>query len=155
GGSIIMGLGLRASFSAIEYSFREEAQVKVTCETPISSDEFNEQYGYALRCLMTFVCDKAQRIERFSVWRPDAPDREILEIGELIQPDDANAKDEVSWHEMLFTLEDINFADFIGRWLRLTRVHSAACNVYFGLMYGPPSYVDMKFQYVTNAVQLY
>jgi len=155
GGSIIMGLGLRASFSALHFDFREEAQVKVTSETPMSADDFNEQYAYALRNLMTFVCDRAQTIERFSVWRPDAPEREILVVGELIQPDDAKARGEVSWHEMLFTLKEINFTDFIGRWLNLTRVYSAACNVYFGLMYGPPSFLDMKFQNVANAVQLY
>jgi hypothetical protein len=146
---------MRASFSAREYTFREEAQLKVTCDPPISADEFNERYAYALRSLMTFVCDRAQKIERFSVWRPDAPDREILVVGELIQPDESKTKEEVSWHEMLFTLGDVDFADFIRKWVTLTQVYSSACSAYFGLMYGPPAYVDMTFQNVANAVQLY
>jgi hypothetical protein len=155
GGSIIVGLGLRASYSGTRCDFQEEAQVKVTCETPLSDAEFNDRYGYALRNLMTFVCDRAQTIEQFSVWRPDAPDQEILVVGELIQPDRADAKEEVSWHEMLFTFKEVEFDDFIKRWFELTRVYRDACNVYFGLMYGPPSFLEMKFQNVANAVHLY
>ena len=155
GGEAVLGLGFSASFSGRECAFQEEGQVKVTCENPISDDEFNDRYGYALRCLMTFVCDRAQTIERLSVWRPHAPDQEIMVVGELIQPETKKAEDEVSWHEMLFTLNDVKFADFIGRWLQLTTKYQDACNVFFGLMYGPPSFLDMKIQNVANAVRLY
>jgi hypothetical protein len=154
-GSISLDYGLSASFSAREYQFREEAWVKVTCETPTSADELNGRYAYAVRNLMSFVCDRAQTINRFSVYRPKAPRDEILVVGELIHPADAEAKDEVSWDEMLFTLSDVDFPNFIGNWLRLTRDYSAACNVYFGLMYGPPAFLDITFQNVANAVRLY
>jgi hypothetical protein len=155
GGAVAVGLGFRSGFSATRYEFQEAGQIKVTCDAPISADEFHMRYGYALRCLMTFVCDRAQTIERFSVWRPEAPDQEILVVGELVQPDDEATKDPVSWHEMLFTLGDVEFPDFIQRWFALTEVYKEACNVYFGLLYGRPSYLDVKFQNVANAVHLY
>jgi hypothetical protein len=156
GGSIIMGFGLNADLSAAEYTFREEAQLKITCETPKSADELNEKYVHALRTLMTFVCDREQAIERFSVWLEEAPNREIVVVGERVQPeDDEEAKETVHWREMLFTLEDVDFPDFIVKWLRFMEVYAAACNVFFGLLYGPPAYVDMTFQSVANAVDLY
>jgi hypothetical protein len=155
GATVTLGLDLGGSISLTESSFREEAQVKVTCNDPISADNFIHRYGFALRSLMTFVCDRAQTIERFSVWRPDAPDREIVVVAELVQPEKAAERDEVSWHEMLFTLGEVNFSNFIGKWLAFTRRYEDACNVYFGLLYGPPSYLDMKFQNIVNAVHLY
>ena len=154
GGEIILGLGLRSSLSGTRYEFQEEGQVKVTCDQPISADEFHGRYGYALRCLMTFVCDRAQTIEKFSVWRPDAADQEIIVVGELVQPE-KDEKDPVSWHEMIFTFDAIDFPDFIQKWFRLTEAYEDACNVYFGLLYGPPPYLDIKFENVANAVLLY
>jgi hypothetical protein len=155
GAAIVIGLGFRSSFSGTSCEFREEGQVKVTCDSPISADELQGRYGYVLRCLMTFVCDRAQTIEEYSVWRADAPDQEIRVIGELVQPKHRDGQDEVSWHEMLFTFEVVDFSDFFLKWLCLTEAYSDACNVYFGLLYGPPSYLDMKFQNIANAVLLY
>lgn len=155
GGMIIIGLGLRSSFSGTRCEFQETGQVKVTCDSAISADEFQARYGHALRCLMTFVCDRAQTIEECSVWTADAPEQEIRVVGELVQPKRRDGRDDVSWHDMLFTFDGIDFADFIPKWLRLTEAYGDACNVYFSLLYGPPSYLDIKFQNIANAVLLY
>jgi hypothetical protein len=122
GGSVTLGLGLGASFSATESSFQEKAQIKVTCNDPISADDFIGRYGYALRSLRTFVCDRAQTIERLSVWHLDAPGQEIVVVAELVQPDKARSKDkdEVSWHEMLFTFKEVDFREFIPKRLNFT-----------------------------------
>jgi hypothetical protein len=155
GAAVTLGFGLGATYSLTETSFREEAQVKVTCEYPISGDDFLDRYGHALRWLMTFVCDRAQTIERFSLWPPDAPDRAVVVVAELIQPDRAGDRDDVSWHEMLFTLKDVDFHEFLQKWLAFSRRYRDVCDVYFGLLYGPPSFLDMKFQNVANVALLY
>lgn len=155
GGTIAIGLGLRSSFSGLRYEFREEGEVKVTSEQPLSVEEFNDRYAYALRSLMTFVSDRAQIIEQFSVWQLHAPKQEIVVIGEWVQPRQRERKKDVSWHEMLFTIKDIDFDHFIKKWFAFTRTYSASCNIYFGLMYGPPAFVDMTFENVANAVHLY
>jgi hypothetical protein len=56
---------------------------------------------------------------------------------------------------MLFTFDEVDFPDFLPKWLRLTETYKDACNVYFGLLFGPPAYLDMKFANVANAVLLY
>ncbi len=155
GGEIIVGHGLHLRLSGTRFEFQEEGQVKVKCEKPISADDFLGLYGYALRCLMTFVSDRAQPIEKFSIWRLEDPDQEILVVGELIQPEKGNEEDQVSWHQMLFTFDFVDFPDFIQKWFILTEGYREACNVYFALLYGPPSYLDMKFEKVANAVLLF
>ena len=65
-------------------SFREQAQVRITCEVAKTADELNEKYVHPLENLMSFVSDREQAIERFSVWRGDAPDREIVVVGQRV-----------------------------------------------------------------------
>src|SRR5262249_10930428 len=154
GGEVIFGRAFHASFTGAKYEFREEGQVKVNCDEPVSVDELQVRYAHALRCLMTFACDRAQTIDKFSVWKSGATDQEILVVGELIQPEKEDAKD-VSWHEMLFTFDMVTFPDFVQRWFHFIEVYKDACDVYFGLLYGPPSYLDMKFENLVNAVLLY
>ena len=56
---------------------------------------------------------------------------------------------------MLFTLADIEFADFVGRWMKLTDRYADACNIFFGLKYGPPAYLDMAFLGIVQSLHLY
>jgi hypothetical protein len=155
GARVLAGFALGGHMSMTEHVFREEAEVKVLCQEPMTADEIIQRYVYALRNLMTFASDAPQPIERLSVYHREAPDDEILVLGELIQPEAREGKRPASWHEMLFTMKEVDFSDFLPKWLALTSRHSAVCNVFFGIMYGPPSFVDITFQSVTNAVQLY
>src|SRR5262249_22939487 len=81
---------------------------------------------------------------------------EIQVVAARVQPEDDESPGEpASRAEMLFTLEDVEFADLIAGWLRLTHVYSAACNIFFGLQYGPPAYIDMTFGGVVQSLSLY
>lgn len=104
----------------------------------------------------------AQEVERFIVHREDmfalmAGNPAIQVIGAHVQPEDDEPAEPVYRIQMLFTLEDVegNFADFVSKWLRLAEVYSDACNIFFGLQYGPPAYIDNKFLTVAQCVALY
>jgi hypothetical protein len=58
---------------------------------------------------------------------------------------------------LLFTLGDVgaDFGSFLHRWLSLTKTYAAACNVYFGLQYAPPTFLDHTFAGVVQALCLY
>lgn len=79
----------------------------------------------------------------------------IQVIGPRVYPEEVTKKEPVRRFQMLFTLADVEFPDFIGRWVELTRKYSTACDVYFGLKYGPPAYVDVTFEGVVQVLQLY
>ena len=73
-------------------------------------------------------------------------------------PDLEDEKSEsISPHELLFTLADIEdgFAPFFERWSHLMTVYADACNVFFGLQYGPPVYLNATFIGVIESLSLY
>ena len=91
---------------------------------------------------------------RISACGDRTPSIKNFVVRALIQPEE-DEKDGVSWHEMLFTFDAVDFPTFIPKWFRLTEAYKGACNVYFGLLFGPPPYLDSKFENVANAVLLY
>ena len=160
GGEVSLALTLKSQHGLHKYAFEEEAYLSVECERVRSADELNGDYAYPLQNLMTFVCDRPQRVEEFSVY-PATPSRErpvspIQVIGARVQPeDDEEAKDPVRRFQMLFTLQDADFAVLVAKWFQLMERYDAACNIYFGLKYGPPAYVDMTFAGMAQVLHLY
>ncbi len=159
-GQLTFGLGIGSHGSYRERSFRESVGFSISCETAKSSDQLNGEYVYPLQNLMTFVCDRPQEIEEFSVRAGEFPKNaagpEIRVIGPRVQPEEEGEVPEpVHYFQMLFTLADVDFADFIGKWLRVTAMFQDACSVFFGLQYGPPAYLDMAFPSVVQSLYLY
>jgi len=163
GGEVSLGFGLTSSSTFQEFTYTEQPGVIVTCDPPLPDGHINQRFIYPLQNLMTFVCDRAQEVEEVSLWREDilAPigeNPEIRLISARVFPDAEDEKlESIHPHEMLFTLADIEggFAPFVERWLGLMTVYADACNIFFGLQYGPPAYLDFTFLGVVESVSLY
>jgi hypothetical protein len=163
GGEVSLGFALSSSSTLKGYTYTETPGVVVTCDPPLTEGEINQRFIYPLQNLMTFVCDRAQEVEEVSLWREDilAPMRENPEIrliGARVFPEAEDERAEsIHPHELLFTLADIEdgFAPFVERWLRLMTVYADACNIFFGLQYGPPAYLDVAFLGVIESLSLY
>lgn len=143
-----------------EYLLRESVSFSISCKTAKSPDQFNIEYVYPLQNLLTFVCDRPQEVEEFSVRAGEFPmnatDPEVRVIAPRVQPvEEGEAPEPVRSFQMLFTLAHVDFADFIGKWLQITAKYVDACNVFFGLQYGRPAYVDMAFPIVVQSLYLY
>lgn len=163
GGEISLAIELTSSFTRQQHSFSERPVLSVTFDSALGDDEINNSFVYPLQNLMTFVSDRAQEVEEVSLWRED-----ILALGETnpqirliaarVFPEIQDEKaDSLHPTQLLFTLEEVSseFALFIGRWFRLVTKYLDACNVYFGLQYGPPAYLDVNFIGVIEALCLY
>jgi hypothetical protein len=163
GGEISLGFGLTSSSTMQGYTHTEQPGLVVTCDVPISEGEINQNFIYPLQNLMTFVCDRAQEVEQVSLWRediliPTGENPEIRLIGERVFPEVEDEKAEsIHPHELLFSLADIEggFAPFVEKWLRLTTTYAEACNIFFGLQYRPPTYLDFSFLGVIESLCLY
>jgi hypothetical protein len=163
GGEISLGFGLTSSSTLEGYTYTEQPEVVVTFDPPLSEGEINQRFVHPLQNLMTFVSDRAQEVERVSLWRDDilAPmgeNPEIRLIGARVFPEAEDEKAElIHPHELLFGLSDLEegFAPFIERWFRLTTAYADACNIFFGLQYGPPAYLDVTFLGVIQSLALY
>jgi hypothetical protein len=160
GARLTLGAGLAIHQSAREHQFREQMEMSVHCPDARSADEMNADFVYPLQNLMTFVCDRPQEVETFAVRQGEFPTNaaspDIHVIGPRVQPEDDEVSiDPVRSFQMLFTLEDVDFGHFIGRWMRVTGKYGAACNVFFGLQYGPPAFIDMTFPGIVQSLHLY
>jgi hypothetical protein len=58
---------------------------------------------------------------------------------------------------MLFTFEDVRgrFAELCQQWLEVSRRHQTAFEIYFGSLYRPPGYTDLRFSLLAQALSLY
>jgi hypothetical protein len=163
GGEISLVFGLSSSSTSQGYTYTEQPGLVVTCDSPLPEGEINQRFVYPLQNLMTFVCDRAQEVERVSLWRedilaPTAENPEIRLISARVFPEAEDEKGEsIHPHQLLFRLADLEggFAPFVERWLRLMSVFADACNIFFGLQYGPPAYLDLTFLGVIESLCLY
>ncbi len=159
-GQLTFGVGLSSHQDYRERCFREHVSFSISCETAKSADQLNGEYVYPLQNLLTFVCDRPQEVEEFSVRVGEFPknldDSEIRVIGPRVQPEEeGEAREPVRFFQMLFTLADVDFADFVGKWLSVNGRYADACSVFFGLQYGPPAFIDLAFPSVVQALHLY
>jgi len=161
GGTVTLIMGVSSKSEPNSVSFHEEANLLLELETPKTAEEINRQYVYPLQNLMTFVADRAQILERFSVWRGAnlsdwEQNPEIQVVGPRVQPDgEEDERKTVRGDEMLFNYADVDFSTFLAKWLKLADSYSESFNIFFGIQYGPPRYIDMTFLLVVQSLMLY
>ncbi len=160
GGTVTLNMGISSKSEAQVFSFREDANLLIELEEDRSADQINGEYVYPFQNLMTFVSDRPQEVERLSVWRSGnladwQNNPEIRIIGPRVQPDGGEGRKAVRDDQMLFILADVDFSTFLERWLRLSQTYSDAFNTYFGIQYGPPSFIDMTYALVAKSILLY
>lgn len=154
-----LGVSLQRSDSQRERLFEETVTLDVNTESAKSPDDFNSAFGYPLQNLMTFVCDRPQEVEDFIVRPGEFPASvaagDIHVVGARVQPEEDDGPEPVRHFQMLFTLQDVDFSDFMGKWIRVTDKFASACNVFFGVQYGAPAFIDMAFPHVVQSLYLY
>src|SRR5262249_6258201 len=159
---ISLGFGLSISGTQEGFTCTEQPGVVVTFDPPLSEWEINQRFVYPLQNLMTFVSGRAQEIESVSLWREEhvaspAEEPEIRLIGERVFPEtEDEGAEPIRPVEQLFGLSNIEdgFAPFIERWFHLTTSYADAFNIFFGLQYGPPAYLDLTFLGVVESLSL-
>jgi hypothetical protein len=162
GGTVTLNMGVSSTSEARSVSFHEEANLLLELEAPKTADEINGLYVYPLQNLMTFVADRPQVLERFSVWRDEnisdwEHNPEIEVVGPRVQPDEIEGEGRKVVHsdQMLFTYADVDFAIFFDKWLNFSYSYSDSFNIFFGIQYGPPRYLDITFALIAQSLMLY
>jgi len=161
GSKITLNMGIRSKSAAHEFTFREEANLQIELEQPLSADKINADFVYSLQNFMTFVSDRAQEVESFTVWRTaDLADWQanpgIQVIGARVYPDeDEEERKTVRSDQMLFSLADVDFSAIVEAWLRVAKEYEEPLNIYFGALHGPPAYIDMSYVLAVQVLWLY
>ncbi|OWK36695.1 HEPN domain-containing protein [Fimbriiglobus ruber] len=159
--TITLNMGVSSKSEAEKFTFREQANFFVELDETHSVDQIEAKYVYPLRNLLTFAADAPQNVDSFVAWRTEnqsdtSGNPEIRVVFPRVHPDAEGKKAEiVRKNEMLFTLADVDLVPFIEKWLRLSDIYSGAFTIFFGIQYGPPSYIDMTYTLLVQVLALY
>ena len=163
GAELTLGFGLGTSAKSGERRHTEEASITITCDPPLTDSEICSRFIYPLQNLMTFVAGVPQEIELLTLRKEDAlcdfsenPKIQVISPNVISAANRPVARD-LHRDQLLFTLDDVSdsFQDLINSWLRLSKKFSDACDVFFALQYSAPSYLDVSFLGIVQALSLY
>ena len=160
-GQAKLGMCLSKNHTGHQVTYSERATLQFTFSSPEKDDSVSRKLIYHFQNLMTFVTDEPQKVESVSIkvdqGRCDTADSGSIRIIQpRVYPEEEEGEERsISKHEMLFSLDDVDFSPFVEKWLEFSNRHEEACNIYFGLQYGPPAYIDTTFLGVMQAVHLY
>ncbi len=162
GGELSLGCQMSTSGMGRHHTFTEQILLSVSLDSPLSDLDINKTFVSPLQNLFTFVADRAQELEELYLLRDDSiatvsSNARIRYIAARVFPRDLEKRETLYPFELLFRLGDINieFNVFIERWMKLVTEHAAACDVFFGLQYAPPGYLDVEFLGLVESLCLF
>jgi hypothetical protein len=154
GGNLALGVSAETSVDGRLYSIEEKVQFTISCEQPASHRELNARFVYPLQNFMTLATDNPNALVEFKVTRPDSQD-DVEVLGSRVFHDESAS--DLSPHSMLFSLGDVEgeAVDLISKWIEISHRLNDVCNLYFGVIYKPESFLDTRFMLVCQSLEVY
>ncbi len=151
----VFELGARISQASTGRSRTLTESVILGCvfDPPVTEADFQSRVAYGFQGLLTFATSRPNAISRIRVGGPPAVPDGTRVIGPAVYTDETEASD-LTNSDMLFSLGDIadRFNDVVRRWFALSDRYSKVLPLYFGGIYRPPGYTDLRFAQVLQAL---
>jgi hypothetical protein len=154
GGTVALGVGCTLSGQR-ERRLSERVGFVLAFDPPVNAQRIEAEFVSPFQNFLTFATDHANSVSELSLTPVTAFDSAKV-IGAATFWDDSLAADLREW-VMLFTYGDIQerFSNVCQSWLELSKVQHAAFSVYFGSLYRPPSYTDLRVSLLAQVLSLY
>ena len=155
--------GISLSGPRHERTLHEKVFLGIDTQEALSMEQLNARFVYPLQNFLTLATDHPNAVDEFTLIHrsserpPNRPEKPIHVFGARVYHDKGEASPLHS-HEMLFTFPDIRerFPKIMDRWLnRVAEELKPVCDIFFGTVYKPQSYLDTKFQDVVQSLMLY
>jgi hypothetical protein len=103
---------------------------------------------------MTLATDNPNALVEFKVTRPESQDG-VEVLGSRVFHDEAAS--DITPYSMLFSLDDVEdqAVDLISKWIEISHRLNDVCNLYFGVLYKPKSFLDTRFMLVCQSLEVY
>ncbi len=156
GAQFALGADCTALNTMRQRRLTESVRLNLTFSEPIREEDLQANYLYPLQNFFSFATDHPNALAELSVSRRPMSAEDITVIGPRTFADEAEAANVLPF-EMLFTLEDVSgrVAEVVRRWFQLSKQHSEAFALYFGGMYRPPGYTDLRLTMIMQVLSLY
>jgi hypothetical protein len=155
-GLLRISVGARSTSTLREHSFQEEVAIIIKAKEPIPEEDWNNQFVYPLLNFLTLATGIPNALTSWDLSVSEGPTMDVKVVGQRIV---GGSADEPSFtpHRMLLPLETLEprLSDVVVQWLKVSSVYRNVCNIYFGLLYAPGAYVDMRLLGISQALELY
>ena len=155
---LTLDLDWTASTAYRRFEITERAQLKLTDVAGVKPEDALGDIVFPFGDLLTLAVNRPSPVEdiEFQMERT-ASDRRGESFNVLFQPV-YQAADEAatSSPDMLFTWTSVGtrYPDLVQRWFSVRRQFAVALDLYFGLVYAPPAYLEIKFRLLVSALGL-
>jgi hypothetical protein len=141
------------------FEISEQAQLTFSDGAGFAPQQILRELIFPLADFLTFAVDQPNSVDDvIFVGQSQGADVARTSVNLLFQPV-YKARDEQrpSRWDMLFTWEEVTSThpNVLNEWLRLRSHFKIALDVYFGLLYGPPVYLETKFRLLVTVLSLF
>ena len=146
---------IRHTHNERKQTLTEDLVVRCEFDPTIPEPEFQSRIAYGLQGLLSFATGRPNALTQ--VWVEGTPDSEGVQIvGPAVFSDAAEASN-LARGDMLFTLQDVGnrLENLLVRWFALFEHYSEVLPLYFGGIYRPPGYTDLRLTQVLQTLTLY
>jgi len=146
------------------YAITEDVALKVGLTVAVPIEQLIEDYVMPLVDLVSFATRRSNAIERVTVRTPSVT-REIAGKSErvdlefltewIVKP--GSLAERLFAHHMNFAAGDasMGFDELLRGWFKLHRTLRASLAPYFGLLYAPPTYVNLRLVSISQTLEAY
>lgn len=156
GGTFHLGVAGRSSMEARKRTLTEEVGLEFSFSPAMEQRSLEQKIVYPLQNFFTLATDTPNAITRFHVSRDTGRLDQVAVVGPTTYPDPSTA-DRLMPFEMLFSLGDVRsrLERVFQRWFEISKRFEGALVVYFGGMYRPAGYTEIRFQQIMQVVDLF
>jgi len=155
GHALLIEAGAKWVHGSDEFSITEKPYITID-RLHTAPREALHTFVHPFQDFLTFASDRAIAIEEIAFFGDSKTTPEPVHL--IFQPIYRQDPDssQLSYTDMLFTWPDIaqSHSDIVEKWLRFRREFQSACDVFFGIQYAPPAFVEMRFLLSTIALGL-
>jgi hypothetical protein len=146
------------------YSINEDVALRVSVENPIPVDDLIRDYVMPLLDLVSFGTRRSNAIDRVTLRSPSVTrlvagndEREDLELLSEWIAKPAKDPQRLFVHHMNFAAGEapMGFDELVRRWFTLYEDFRPSLAPFFGLLYAPPTYVDLRLVSISQALEAY
>jgi hypothetical protein len=156
GGAYVFGTSATSSNGVRSRLVTEDVFLGLKLASPMSEPTLQKDIIYPLQNFFTLATDSPNSLTKLEVSRHPLPIERIRVIGPLTFSDESLAEDLMPL-QMLFSLEDVSdrLPACLKLWFELSLEHYQSLGIYFGSIYRPPGYTDVRFLQMMRAITLY
>jgi hypothetical protein len=141
GYSIAVGTRVFRDFALRSFQLQASCALSVTTPEPLDLDELGRNVLTRCQNLLTLTTDTTCAQKKMVVLGPEGHPLEVGSQLVYVRRGEAPSR---TVQQMLLAMGEIDFADLVTRWFALYDRCERPLNTLFGLLYAPPSYVELK-----------